>query len=70
MKDKNGTPLAIGDRIIPNTVLVDGDLFSTAVIVSPDPYNRDGWVQVTWDCDESTGFAELADAVKFDGPPQ
>ncbi|KMV19616.1 hypothetical protein ACT17_06105 [Mycolicibacterium conceptionense] len=72
MKDKNGTTLAIGDRIIPNTRMVDGDLFSTAVIAGPDPERPgdDGWALVAWDCGEPDVGVELADAVKYDGPPQ
>lgn len=72
MKDKNGTPLMIGNRIIPNAGMVDGDLFSTAVIAGPDPDRPgdDGWVLVAWDCGEPSAAVELADAVKYDGLPQ
>lgn len=72
MKDKNGTALAVGDRIIPNTRLVDGDAFSTAVIAGPDPERQGdvGWAWVEWDCGEPGSGVELADAVKYDGPPQ
>lgn len=73
LTDENGAELAVGDRIIPNTDLVDDDLFSTATVLGEDP-TRPGYLRIEWDVagagapEEDT--AEAARSRRYGGPAQ
>ena len=71
--DENGTALAIGDRMIPNTNMVDGDLFSTARVLG-EIADRPGYIRIEWEiADGDTPNDDVAEAARsrmYGGPAQ